>query len=95
VAGVYASEPKRNVSGLHRVGHNRHEIARQDVEIGLGAHADTEAIQGALGVVAAAIESAVDEGLDAVPERSEQRRSFGSSWSETQQPGWEPRLWGK
>jgi len=53
------------VGRLHRVLDDGHEVERQRVELDLGAQTAGELRDGVLGVVAAAVEAAVDEVLDA------------------------------
>src|SRR5215211_1678832 len=67
-------QPQRDVRGLHRLPYHPHQILLQRLEVRLVPQLDGEGFQGLPGVVLAAVEAAVNEGLDAPTHRVEERR---------------------
>src|SRR5215210_6483582 len=67
-------QPQRDVGGLHRLPYHSHQILLQRLEVRLVPQLDGEGFQGLPCVVFAAVEAAVDEGLDAAPQGVEERR---------------------
>src|SRR5829696_5540252 len=67
-------QPQRDVGGLHRLPYHSHQIHLQRLEVRLVPQLDGEGFQGLPCVVFAAVEAAVDEGLDAAPQGVEERR---------------------
>ena len=54
-------EPQRDVRGLHRLAHHRHQVVVECVEVGLVAQPRGERLEGLAGVVLPAVEEPVDE----------------------------------
>ena len=65
--GIVTGEPERHVLRLDGLLDHADELALHRVEVELVAQAAAEALQRACGVIAAAVEAAVDRGLDARP----------------------------
>src|SRR3954464_11565053 len=72
--GIVTGEPERHVLRLDGLLDDADELALHGVEVELVAQPAAEALQRERGVVAAAVEAAVDRGLDARPRGAEQRR---------------------
>src|SRR5215207_7432361 len=72
--GCVRAYPQRDVSRLHGLPYHSHQILIQRLEVRLVPQLDGEGFQGLPGVVLAAVEAAVNEGLDAPTHRVEERR---------------------
>src|SRR4051794_41669714 len=72
--GIVTGEPERHVLRLDGLVDDTDELALHGVEVKLVAQPAAEALQRARGVVATAVEPAVDRRLDAGPRGAEQRR---------------------
>src|SRR3954467_6903814 len=71
--GIVTREPERHVRRLDGLVDDADELALQGVEVELVAQPAAEALQRECGVVATAVEAAVDRRLDARPCGAEQR----------------------
>lgn len=69
---VLSAKPEARVHWVHRVGDDRQEVTAQRVEIDLVRKLAAERVEHLTGVVVRAIETAIDGGLDASPERLEE-----------------------
>src|SRR5258708_29966380 len=65
-------QPHARVRGLHRVADRADELGADGIEVDLVAQLDAERVERARGVVARAIEAAVDRVLDATAQPLEQ-----------------------
>jgi hypothetical protein len=68
------AEPERRLGRLHGLVDHPQQLALQGVQVDLVAQPGREGVQGAGGVVAAAVEAAVDQVLDSAAQRRERRR---------------------
>src|SRR5919112_5041451 len=70
-SGIRA-QPQSDVGGLHRPAHDPDEVIAQGVEIRLVPELARENLQRLYSIVGPTVEAAVDEALDAAPQRVEQ-----------------------
>src|SRR5215212_9992995 len=68
------SQPERSVLRLHRAPYHSHQLVAQRLEVRLLPQLGAESGQGLRRIVLVAVEAAIDEALDAPPQRVEQGR---------------------
>src|SRR5215211_7821239 len=73
-SGRLGSQPQGEVGRLHRLPHHAHQVIAQSVEVCLVPKLRRKNVESLAGVVLAAVEAAVYEGLYTAPQGSKQRR---------------------
>ncbi len=87
---LLGAQPQRDVGGLHRLPYHSHEIVSQRLQVRLVSQLLREPLKSLRGVVLAAVEAAVDDGLDASPQGVETQASAErydnryEEWSQTE-----------